>query len=99
MTRQNILTIGASLLFAAMLFGAARSCAETYSEHCAWEGQKKLQHKQQCKEARVAFFEDCLKYDPSPECQTMWVELHGHMFDSPPDKPWADEIDCSTETK
>jgi hypothetical protein len=56
-------------------------------------------HEKACRDARVAFFEDCFKTTTRPYCEMMWAEKHGHVFDSDPVNAWADEIDCSTEVK
>jgi len=58
------------------------------------------QHSAKCTAARVLFFEECFRVIPTrPECEVMWAQKGGRVFDAPPDKPWADEIDCSKEIK
>ena len=58
------------------------------------------QHHDKCVAARVLFFEECLKLVAQrPECEALWSQKRGIVFDGDPDKPWTDEVDCSKEIK
>lgn len=57
------------------------------------------EHRGKCQVARVEFFVDCLKLDSRPRCEALWAQARGQVFDSPPDKPWADEFNCSPEDR
>ncbi len=57
-------------------------------------------HSDKCLKARVEFFEDCFQWGRGRfECEALWAQKHGHVFDGSPTNEWVDEIDCSSEVK
>ncbi len=57
-------------------------------------------HHVKCADARVAFFEDCYQWGRGRfECESLWAQKRGLVFDGSPTIAWTDEIDCSKETK
>jgi len=85
-------TLIAAAIVAVLMF-AVSECADA-------RVTKNSTHYKTCRDARMEFFGQCERLVAQrPECEVMWSQLRGHVFDAEPDKPWAQEIDCSTEVK
>jgi hypothetical protein len=57
---------------------------------------EKREHDTRCRAARVLFFESCIATGYARwYCEVQWSQLHDQVWDSPPTKPWAEQIDCA----
>jgi len=54
-------------------------------------------HRERCKKFRREFFESCIALEPRYRCEAQWAQLEGKVFDSSPELPWADQLDCSKD--
>ena len=52
---------------------------------------------ERCKKFRREFFDACLAAEPRYRCEVQWTQLGGRVFDSPPNVPWSDQLDCSKD--
>ncbi len=57
-------------------------------------------HHDECVSLRTSFVKVCLEERRGiTQCQIDWSQVRGQAFDSPLDAPWAQEVNCSQETK
>lgn len=98
--KTTILSWGIYLVCFVSLLWAVHSFIDLRSRAYGADRYEEKQHSDKCTAARVLFFEECFRVIPTrPECEVMWAQKGGRVFDAPPDKPWADEIDCSKDVK
>ncbi len=54
-----------------------------------------MKHGIKCAELRGEFFEQCRATTTRQDCEALYGQTRGHLFDGPPHLPFVKELDCS----
>jgi hypothetical protein len=53
-------------------------------------------HDRKCGELRAEFFKECQSTLTRQQCEALYGQTGGRLFDGPPQMPFSEQLDCGT---